>query len=124
LPQNLLTTKRWSTDIQNWIKLSDESAKFYLSQAESRLQATIETANVITASTDRMIGIVSTLTSFSIGYLFARSDAYLKSVSFFVLLFCAFAGFYLIQNLAKYEIGTLGEEPKLIFTGCISNCRK
>jgi hypothetical protein len=107
--------ERWQTNIEDWTKLTEQSAQFYINQAESRLKSTEDTANILTTSNDRLLGITTSLVSVSIGYLFAGNQIYLQAVSFFVLLVCLIAGFYLIQNMSKYEIYTVGEEPKIIF---------
>lgn len=106
---------RWTTDIKEWATISHESAQFYISQAESRLKATEDTSNALNASNDRLLSIVTSLVSVSIGYLFAGTQPYLQAVSFFTLIVCLVSGIFLLLNLEKYSIYTVGEEPKIIF---------
>jgi hypothetical protein len=113
----LLTVKiiKWSSDIQKWSKLSKDTAQLYISQSESRLSATIESANTITNATDKAFGLITTLLSISIGYLCTGADCYLKGVSFFILINGIVAILLLLKNMNKYNLCTLGEEPQIIF---------
>ena len=106
--------ERWSSDINDWSKLSKDSAQLYINQAESRLSATENTSVVLTNSNDRLLGIATSIISVSLGYLFTGDQPYLRTVSFFSLVICIIASFFLLQNLRKFHLYTLGEEPKFI----------
>jgi hypothetical protein len=106
---------KWTSDIKKWSKLSKDTAQLYVSQSESRLSATIESANLITSATDKAFGLITTLLSVCIGYLFTGSDCYLKGVSFFILINGIIALLFLFKNMNKYILCTLGEEPQIIF---------
>ncbi len=108
--------ERWQTDIVDWTKLTEQSAQFYIHLAESRLKSTEDTANIITASNDRLLGIITMLISASFGYLFTGDQTYLQCVSLFILLSCSVAAVFLLRNMGKYELFTIGEEPRQIFT--------
>jgi len=108
--------ERWTTDIIEWADISPESAQLFIAQGEARLKATEETASSLDSSNDRMMNIITSLLSVSLGYMFAGSQEYLQAVSFFVLCISTVSGAFLLSNLKSYPICTVGEEPKMVFT--------
>jgi|JI10StandDraft_1071094.scaffolds.fasta_scaffold1178287_1 hypothetical protein len=110
------TTTGWKTDIVNWPKLTVESAKLYITQAENRLTGTVETSKIITAKTELLSAISITIISASIYYFFNGNIPFVKAISFFAFILMLPICFFLIKNWKKYEVATVGEEPQKIFT--------
>jgi len=105
----------WETDIKEWNNITEQTAALYISQAEQRLQDTINTDQILTTSNDKLLNILSSISTISIGYLFAGKDLYLQSVCFFALFICMIASIYIFKNLSNYINYGMGEQPSSIF---------
>jgi hypothetical protein len=106
----------WETDIKEWNKLTKDSAQLYISQSETLLSGTVDTANNISSTTDKLFGLISTLLTICINYSITGTDINLKAISIAVSLNCFISLIMLLPNLNKYSICLPGEEPKNIFT--------
>jgi uncharacterized membrane protein YkgB len=106
----------WYSDIKKWTKLTKDSAQLYIAQSDSRLNSTIETANNISNTSDKLFGIITTLLTAGISYGYTGTNCYLQGVAIFVVIIATIALLLLLPNLNKYNICTLGEEPRKFFT--------
>ncbi len=109
----------WRTNIENWNKISKDSASLFLELAEKRLDETVETFNNISNRNERLLGFSITLITAILGYLTSLKsntnyNLYILIVSVLVLAMLFVQLFYLFKNLFSFKIGTKGEEPKLI----------
>jgi len=107
---------RWTTDIENWDKLSPDAAKLYLELAHSSLKASEDTATIANASNDKLIGYATTILSISLAYLFTGNQLFLQVASLSAIFIVSGALYFLIRNILNYTLYTVGEEPHRIFT--------
>ena len=113
--------KIWTTDIQDWTKLTKDTVNFCLSQAELSLKSSVETSDRITTRAFSILTIVIPIVSLSIGYLFKQiidhtTDKYILIAAIFALFSCFLSLFYLIRIIFPREWMSLGGQPKEIFT--------
>lgn len=123
--EKVLTNENsWKPDFTDYNNWNLEAAKFCLSQSESLLKETAETYNFTTARTDRYLTLWVAIFTATISYLFAGTNHYLQSVSFFSL-FPEVASFYFLwKNLKTNEVNTVGEMPKAIYNSLYVNLGK
>lgn len=113
--KEIINENSWKPDFADYSKMDLEAAKFCLTQSESLLKETTETYNLTTARTDRYLALLVAIFTASMSYLFAGSNPYLQTVSFFSLFPEAVSFYFLWQNFKAYELCTVGEEPKAIY---------
>jgi hypothetical protein len=113
--KEMINEHSWKPDFIDYSKLDLEAAKFCLIQSESLLKETTETYNLTTARSDRYLTLLVAIFTATISYLFAGSNHYLQSVSFFSLFPEAVSFYFLWKNFKAYELCTVGEEPKAIY---------
>ena len=108
--------ERWKTDIKRWSKLDLNTAKFYIQEAETRLNETVQTYNINSTRTYWLLVVAMSTVSTAMGYLFSGGDLYLQATAGFSLSFSLVAIIWLYKNLKSYDVYTVGEEPKILFT--------
>ena len=113
--------KIWTTDIQDWTKLTKDTVNFCLSQAELSLKSSIETSDRITTRAFSILTIVIPIVSLSIGYLFKQiidhtTDKYILIAAIFGLFSCFLSLLFLIRIIFPRDWMSLGGQPKDIFT--------
>lgn len=106
----------WRADINNWQKITIQTATFYVDLAEKRLDETVETSKNTTDKSDKLLTINITLLTTILAYLSNTNfyDEYFNVVLVFMALFLIIQLYYLYSNIFLFKIGTKGEEPKHI----------
>ncbi|MFC2088077.1 hypothetical protein ACFLSX_00615 [Calditrichota bacterium] len=116
---------KWRTDIYDWAKISEAQALLFLSLSEKRLDETVETAKLITSKNDKLLTINISLIILIIGYLINHFNEItidiMATTGLVALIILVYAGIKFIKNLFSYEIGTKGEEPKVILNSTFVN---
>lgn len=112
------SNKDWKTDIKNWQKISEQTAKLMLEQSESVLKETTETAKGISARAERIISILIPITTALVAYLFSKSYSQLMDFLPLTAILCltvAVASLVLSYiNFEKYSIAIPGDYPDKI----------
>lgn len=109
-------TEDWKTDIKDWTKIKEKTAKLMLEQSESVLKETLETAKSISTKAEKILTILIPITTALITYLFSKkpSDLFdflpLTGLSCLPVLLISIGFSY--SNFLKYEIAIPGEFPK------------
>ena len=109
---------------QAWDDLSIESARHLLSQTEMYLEATIETAKVLT---DRAVNIlqfsIPTILAL-VGVVFAQSNQILCHLSILSIVFLLVVSYKSIKVYELYEIHSLGSPVENLLSDEILNIRE
>lgn len=109
----------WEVQLDDWTKISSETANLYLDLATVRLDETIETSKSITEKNDKVLGILMAFITGLLGYVSTKGwnlfgyDYFITSI-IISILFTAIPLLKLTINLKFFTLGTKGEEPKFI----------
>lgn len=106
----------WRTDINDWQKISIQTAMFYVDLAEKRLDETVETSKNASDKGDKLITLNITLLTTILAYLSNTQHfySYFNVTLIIMVIFLIIQLYYLFSNIFLFKIGTKGEEPKHI----------
>lgn len=111
--------KEWKTDIKNWTKISESTAKIMLDQSETSLKETIETAKVITAKADKLISLlfpaIIALVVYLGNNLLCNPINFLTITAFFSLIVLLISFKKAYNAFKQYKIEASGDYPSRIF---------
>jgi hypothetical protein len=111
-------TGDWRTNIQDWTKIKENTAKLMLDQCETALKETADTAKSITEKSEKILTILLPITTAVLAYLFSRTPADLRNFIFLTAI-CALpvllaSIFFAYKNFVKYEVFIPGDFPSRI----------
>ena len=106
----------WKTDIEKWQNISVQTAEFYVTLAEKRLDESVESSKSASDKSEKLLALNITLFTSILAYLTNTNFkiTYFNLVLAFVIIFLSIQLFYLYKNNFIYKIGTKGEEPQHI----------
>lgn len=112
---------RWVSDIEDSEYLQQESSELFFKLAEDRLGSSIEVFDITTSKTNWLIGILLPLGSVCLAYLITNGFNIWGIASLIVISAIIVAMIFLLRNLMTFEVYTLGEEPRFVFTSDFIN---
>lgn len=106
----------WRAEVNNWQKISTQTATFYVDLAEKKLNETVETSKNATDKGDKLLTINITILTTILAYLSNTNfnKSYFNFSLVFMVIFLILQLYYLYSNIFLFKIGTKGEEPKHI----------
>jgi hypothetical protein len=105
----------WENDIQNWNKVTKDTASLMLSQCETLLKETTETAKSISAKTiivlSILIPIATSLVVYLITALHKDGITFLTLSALIAIAFICVSIVYSYKNFMQYKIAVPGDFP-------------
>lgn len=106
------------TDIKNWSKLEEKTAKLMLDQCETALRETTDTAKSISEKAEKITTILLPVTTAVITYLFTQNwsnlTMFLPLTAICCLPFLLTSIGFAYLNFSQYEIAIPGDFPRNI----------
>lgn len=117
------TQTNWSSDIQNWTKISEKTGELILSQVEKSLSETIETSKQISSKADKILTILIPFITSIMIYLISVINGITKTDDLFKflpitavvsLIMLIVSMIYCYLNYKEYELSVTGYYPNRI----------
>jgi len=112
-----MDTNHWKTDIRDWDKISDKTATLMLSQCETLLKETIESAKNISAKAEKLVTILIPIFTLLLAYTCNNINKLNEFLPLCALLSLCVIGasiFFSVKNMFQYTLSVPGEYPKNI----------
>jgi hypothetical protein len=107
----------WNIKIEKWDQIDSKTAALMLSQCETKLKETAETAKTISAKSEKLISIFIPIATVLVVYIITgnHNSMLLYLSACISLIPCCFGIFLCLRNMLKYTVNVPGVMPSEIF---------